>query len=164
MAAALHVTEPIATGIGGDAFALVYQAWTGEVKALNACGRAPRAMTRDYFARRGLSRIPSAGMACITVPGAFDGWVTSAGLGRADHDHLSRLHRDRAAADAGPSRPARAQHPEGLRPDASACLARRAYDRRSMPDRCRIDADNPFTAEVAIAAQQDLGGKTCNNL
>ncbi|HEX6729046.1 MAG TPA: gamma-glutamyltransferase [Pyrinomonadaceae bacterium] len=76
MAATLNVTEPMMTGIGGDAFALVYWSKTRELKGLNASGRAPRALTRDYFAKKGIKSVPSAGMESITVPGAFDGWVT----------------------------------------------------------------------------------------
>jgi gamma-glutamyltranspeptidase/glutathione hydrolase len=76
MAAVLNVTEPMMTGIGGDAFMLVYWSKTGELKGLNASGRAPRALTLDHFTKKGLTTIPEAGMESITVPGAFDGWVT----------------------------------------------------------------------------------------
>src|SRR5215510_92803 len=76
MAATLNVTEPMMTGIGGDAFMLVYWAKTGEIQGLNASGRAPRALNLDYFAKRGLTQMPLVGMEPITVPGAFDGWVT----------------------------------------------------------------------------------------
>ena len=76
MAAMLNVTEPMMTGIGGDAFMQVYWAKTGELKGLNASGRCPRALTLDYFAKRGISKMPETGMESITVPGAFDGWVT----------------------------------------------------------------------------------------
>jgi gamma-glutamyltranspeptidase/glutathione hydrolase len=76
MAATLNVTEPMMTGIGGDAFMLVHWAKTGEIQGLNASGRAPRALNLDYFAKRGLTQMPLVGMEPITVPGAFDGWVT----------------------------------------------------------------------------------------
>src|SRR5215831_12803519 len=76
MAATLNVTEPMMTGIGGDAFMLVYWAKTGEIQALNASGRAPRALNLDYFAKRGITQMPLVGMEPITVPGAFDGWAT----------------------------------------------------------------------------------------
>jgi gamma-glutamyltranspeptidase / glutathione hydrolase len=76
MAAVLNVTEPMMTGIGGDMFALVYWSKTGELKGLNASGRAPRALNLDHFAQRGIKAMPDTGMEPITVPGAFDGWVT----------------------------------------------------------------------------------------
>src|SRR4030095_12580480 len=76
MAAVLNVTEPMMTGIGGDMFALVYWSKTKELKGLNASGRAPRALSLDYFAKKNLKSVPDSGMEPITVPGAFDGWVT----------------------------------------------------------------------------------------
>jgi gamma-glutamyltranspeptidase / glutathione hydrolase len=76
MAAMLNVTEPMMTGIGGDAFMLVYWSKTKELKGLNASGRAPRALSLDYFAKKKTTKMPEFGMGSITVPGAFDGWVT----------------------------------------------------------------------------------------
>jgi gamma-glutamyltranspeptidase/glutathione hydrolase len=76
MAAVLNVTEPMMTGVGGDMFALVYWAKTGELKGLNASGRAPRALNLEYFAKKGIKTMPITGMEPITVPGAVDGWVT----------------------------------------------------------------------------------------
>ena len=80
MAAMLNVTEPMMTGVGGDAFMLVYWSKTKELKGLNASGRAPGALSLDYFAKRQTKQMPTQmpefGMESITVPGAFDGWVT----------------------------------------------------------------------------------------
>jgi gamma-glutamyltranspeptidase/glutathione hydrolase len=76
MAAMLNVTEPMMTGIGGDAFMLVYWSKTKELKGLNASGRAPRALSLDHFAKKKITKMPEFGMESITVPSAFDGWVT----------------------------------------------------------------------------------------
>lgn len=76
MAAMLNITEPMMTGVGGDAFMLTYWAKTKELKGLNASGRAPRALSLDYFKKKGIKTMPADGMEPITVPGAFDGWVT----------------------------------------------------------------------------------------
>jgi gamma-glutamyltranspeptidase / glutathione hydrolase len=76
MAAVLNVTEPNMTGIGGDAFMMVYWSKTKTLTGLNASGRAPRALNLQHFTSKGLKELPTQGMEPITVPGAFDGWVT----------------------------------------------------------------------------------------
>ncbi|MGB2715445.1 MAG: gamma-glutamyltransferase, partial [Vicinamibacterales bacterium] len=76
IAAVLNVTEPNMTGIGGDAFMMVYWAKTKALSGLNASGRAPRALNLQYFTSKGIKEMPTMGMEPITVPGAFDGWVT----------------------------------------------------------------------------------------
>jgi gamma-glutamyltranspeptidase/glutathione hydrolase len=76
MAAMLNVTEPMMTGMGGDMFALVYWAKTGELKGLNGSGRAPRALNRDHFKAKSLTSVPNVGMEAVTIPGAVDGWTT----------------------------------------------------------------------------------------
>src|SRR5882672_7289834 len=60
-AAVLGVTEPYQTGLGGDAFALIYTAASGRVRALNASGPAPMAASAAEYARRGLAAVPEKG-------------------------------------------------------------------------------------------------------
>jgi gamma-glutamyltranspeptidase/glutathione hydrolase len=76
MAAMLNVTEPNMTGIGGDAFMMIYSTKTKKLEALNASGRAPRVLNLEHFTSRKITSMPLTGMEPITVPGAFDGWVT----------------------------------------------------------------------------------------
>jgi gamma-glutamyltranspeptidase/glutathione hydrolase len=74
VAAMLNVVEPMSTGIGGDCFALIYDAGTGQVAALNGSGRTPAAFTLGEAQRRGLDEIPLTGPLPVTVPGAASGW------------------------------------------------------------------------------------------
>src|ERR1043165_6228155 len=76
VAAMLNVTEPMMTGVGGDMWAIVYWAKDGKLHGLNASGRAPKALTPEYFAQHGMKTVPVRGMEPITVPGAVDGWYT----------------------------------------------------------------------------------------
>ena len=80
MAAALNVTEPCNTGIGGDAFCLFYNASTKKVHALNASGRAPKSLSFETLKKEiGSSSegegIPPLTANAVTVPGAAAGWV-----------------------------------------------------------------------------------------
>lgn len=73
--AVLGVAYPHMNGIGGDLFMLIYSAKDKKVYALNASGRSPYAMTRDYFKQKGLEKIPvQASLLPVSVPGAVDGW------------------------------------------------------------------------------------------
>jgi gamma-glutamyltranspeptidase/glutathione hydrolase len=73
-AAVLGVVEPMMTGVGGDVFAIVYRAESGELLGLNGSGRAPARATTDFFAARGVRGMPGGGIYSATVPGCVDGW------------------------------------------------------------------------------------------
>jgi gamma-glutamyltranspeptidase/glutathione hydrolase len=75
--AALCVTEPQSTGIGGDCFLLYHDATTGKLHGLNGSGRAPRKATMDEMRRRGARAMPEHGILPVTVPGAIDAWQTA---------------------------------------------------------------------------------------
>jgi gamma-glutamyltranspeptidase/glutathione hydrolase len=73
-AAVLSVVEPTMNGVGGDLFAIVYDAKTRTIRGLNASGRAPAAATIEEFRRRSLDDIPYRGVLSVSVPGVVDGW------------------------------------------------------------------------------------------
>ena len=76
MAAALNVTEPTSTGLGGDVFVLYFQASDQRVYALNGSGRAPTGLNLDRLRKEGLGQsLPPAHPYTITVPGACAAWV-----------------------------------------------------------------------------------------
>jgi len=72
--AMLGLVEPTGCGIGGDLFAIVWDAAAQRLTGLNASGRAPRALKLDYFHAQGLEQIPVDGALSVSVPGAVDGW------------------------------------------------------------------------------------------
>ena len=72
--AVLGVTEPMMNGIGGDLFALYWDAKTGKLYGLNASGWAPQALTIAHLAAKGATSMPQSGIDTVTVPGAVAGW------------------------------------------------------------------------------------------
>jgi gamma-glutamyltranspeptidase/glutathione hydrolase len=72
--AVLGVVEPEMNGIGGDLFAIVYEAKTDRAYGLNASGWAPSGLTPALLRSRGLTSMPSTGVYSVTVPGCVAGW------------------------------------------------------------------------------------------
>ncbi len=72
--AALGLMEPTGSGIGGDLFAIVWDNKSKKLYGLNSSGPSPKALTLDYFKKKGLKRIPYYGPLPWSVPGCVDGW------------------------------------------------------------------------------------------
>ena len=73
-AAVLAVIEPSMNGIGGDLFAIVYDARSGQPHGLDSSGRSAYRATPEEFARRGLAEMPGVGPLPVNVPGVVEGW------------------------------------------------------------------------------------------
>ncbi|MBZ5622127.1 MAG: gamma-glutamyltransferase [Acidobacteriia bacterium] len=73
--ATLGVVEPESCGIGGDLFAIYWDAKTGKLTAINASGWAPKALTIDVLKSLGNTTMPQEGIQAVTVPGCVDGWA-----------------------------------------------------------------------------------------
>lgn len=89
--AALGLMEPTGCGIGGDLFAIVWDADKEELTGLNASGRAPALMTIEYFEENGIDEVPVFGPLPVSVPGAVDGWFEL-------HERYGRLAMDELLA------------------------------------------------------------------
>ena len=72
--ALLGLVEPTGNGIGGDLFAIVWDAKTKKLYGLNASGRSPKALSRQWFIDNNYEAIPSHGPLPVSVPGTVDGW------------------------------------------------------------------------------------------
>jgi gamma-glutamyltranspeptidase/glutathione hydrolase len=90
--AVLGVVEPMSDGMGGDLFAIVYDAKTGKLYGLNASGWAPTGLTIEALERRKIGQMPRQGIYSVTVPGAVAGW---------DKLHEVRNHAARPHSRAG---------------------------------------------------------------
>jgi gamma-glutamyltranspeptidase/glutathione hydrolase len=91
--AMMGVVSPMMNGIGGDLFAIVYDAKANKLYGLNASGWAPKSLTIEYLRKQGLREMPQQGVNAITVPGAVDGWQKLA-----DKFGRKKLAEDLAAA------------------------------------------------------------------
>jgi gamma-glutamyltranspeptidase / glutathione hydrolase len=72
--ACLGLMEPTGCGIGGDLFAIVWDAKTQKLHGLNASGRSPKSLTKEVLFMRDVKRFPPHGPLPVSVPGAVDGW------------------------------------------------------------------------------------------
>ena len=125
--AALGVVEPMSDGIGGDLFAIVYEAKTGKIHGLNASGWAPSGMTVDFLRARGLQSMPQDGILTVTVPGCVAGWDVL-------HRRFGKLPLRTLLASAIVLRPGGIP---GLRADRGSVEVRRGAARRGH----RVQAD-----------------------
>jgi len=95
--ACLGLMEPTGCGVGGDLFAIVWDAEERRLHGLNGSGRSPKELSlsalRERLEREGHERIPKYGVLPLSVPGAVDGWFTL-------HERLGRLPMDAILAPA----------------------------------------------------------------
>ncbi len=91
--AALGLMEPTGNGIGGDLFAIVWDAKTEKLYGLNASGRSPQSLTLADFQERNLTQVPPYGPLPVTVPGCVDGWFEL-------HEKFGQLDMDQVLAPA----------------------------------------------------------------
>ncbi|HET7777650.1 MAG TPA: gamma-glutamyltransferase [Rudaea sp.] len=82
--AALGLMEPVSNGVGGDLFAIVWDARTKKLYGYNGSGRSPKSLSLQYFVDHGIKEIPPHGPLPVNVPGAVDGWF-------ALHDRFGKL-------------------------------------------------------------------------
>jgi gamma-glutamyltranspeptidase/glutathione hydrolase len=81
--AVMGVVAPMMNGVGGDLFAIVYDAASGELHGINGSGGAPAALTIDRLRSSGFASMPQSGIHSVTVPGAVAAWsMLSARFGR----------------------------------------------------------------------------------
>ncbi len=74
--ATLGLMEPTGCGIGGDLFAIIWDAKTQKLYGINASGRSPKSLTLAYFKEKGMEKIPAYGPLPVSVPGCVDGWFS----------------------------------------------------------------------------------------
>src|SRR3954451_12335456 len=72
--AVLGLTQPYVNGMGGDLFAIYYEAKSGKVYGLNSSGWTPKALTIDYLKGKGVTKLDPRSVHAITVPGCVAGW------------------------------------------------------------------------------------------
>ena len=73
--AVMGLVAPMMNGVGGDLFAIVYDAASDTVHGLNASGWSPAGASIEALTARGISKMPQHGIHAVTVPGAVSGWM-----------------------------------------------------------------------------------------
>jgi len=73
--AVMGVVEPMMNGMGGDLFAIEWDAKTGKLSGLNASGWAPGKLTPEFLKQKGFATMPETGIHSVTVPGCVRGWA-----------------------------------------------------------------------------------------
>jgi gamma-glutamyltranspeptidase / glutathione hydrolase len=73
--AVMGVVEPMSNGMGGDLFAIYWDAKTSTLTGINASGWAPKAWTIERLKQKGITKMPQSGIDSVTVPGCVDGWA-----------------------------------------------------------------------------------------
>ena len=91
--ACLGLMEPTGCGIGGDLFAIVWDAKEEKLWGLNASGRSPQSLTLAHFQGKGMTEIPAYGPLSVSVPGCVDGWFEL-------HQKLGKMPMDKVLAPA----------------------------------------------------------------
>ncbi|MGC2300573.1 MAG: gamma-glutamyltransferase [Acidobacteriaceae bacterium] len=71
----LNVSEPMMNGVGGDLFAMYWDAKSGKLYGLNASGWAPQGLTIEHLKAKGITSMPQTGIDSVTVGGMVDGWT-----------------------------------------------------------------------------------------
>lgn len=82
--ALLGLVEPTGSGMGGDLFAIIWDAKTQKLYGLNSSGWSPKALSLNYFKEKGYKKIPAYGPLPVSVPGAVSGWF-------AMHDKFGKM-------------------------------------------------------------------------
>ena len=72
--AVMGVVQPYVNGMGGDLFAIYYEAKTGKLYGLNSSGWTPKALTIEYLKAHNIDKLNPIGVHTITVPGCVAGW------------------------------------------------------------------------------------------
>ncbi len=184
--AVMGVVEPMMNGIGGDLFAIVYDAKSGKLYGLNASGWSPQGLTPAFLHAQGVTRMPRYGIDSVTVPGAVDGWSNLLGrFGKfslkEDLQSAIRYAREGfpvpewTAAYWAESAPFIARHPETARVylvDGKAPTVGRVFRNPDLARSLTLVADGgrdafykgPIAQKIVALSQREGGAMTAEDL